>query len=336
MNKINNNFDEETITELFKRRKDDGRYYADSVWRSAECTKGFSKDTNLQDYLRHLINGYCSPDWMPACNRRVRRLLERHLSKAILNKYKYEIQPNGMKLYHATLVFEEFVTGDRQTDIDWPAIKKKVATLMRRLSADFIGMGEIDVQLNKSFLIDGVSQGRVLCPHFHVMFWTAEPIKTKVLSSKLSKSFAKSEIGMKAVKITMCKDGPADVRRMASYLFKSPQGGKTLWMEKVFDGQGAFIGGKYKQRKSSKKSHRKIVFSRLAEILSHTDIRRLMIAGGDGVALKRQLLKVVVESLRLLAAPPPHMFGHEKTQLFWEIMRLQGVGSRYATPSVRA
>ncbi len=87
-----------------------------------------------------------------------------------------------MKLYHATLVFEEFVTGDRETQIDWAAIKKKVATLMRRLSPDFIGMGEIDVQLNKSLLVDGVSQGRVLCPHFHILFWTSEHIKTKILS----------------------------------------------------------------------------------------------------------------------------------------------------------
>ncbi|MGB5864421.1 MAG: hypothetical protein WBG95_08970 [Sulfitobacter sp.] len=334
MNKMNQEFDEKTITDLFKRRRADGRYYAKSVIRSAELTKVFNVDTNLQSYLCHLIDGYVSPDWIPACNRRVRLLLERYFSKAILKKYNHEFKPNGMKLYHATIVFEEFVTGDRETHIDWPAIKKKVATLMRRLCADFIGMGEVDVLLDKNRWVGGVSQGRVLCPHFHVLFWTAVPIKTKTLSKQFSKPFDENPTGMKTVKITTCEDDPVDVRRLASYLFKSPQGGKTLWMDKVFDERGALKSGRYRQRKSSKKRHRHIVFSRLAEILSHTDVRKLMIAGGDGVILKRQLLRMIVEALRLLATPSPYMFGHHKTLLFWEIMRLRGHGAKYKVPRV--
>lgn len=100
------------------------------------------------------MENYGVPYWIPACNAPARRLLGKHLAKAMRKKYHHEFKPNGMELYHVTLAFEDFLTGAEITVIDWPKIKKRVATLMRRLGKGFIGMGEIDVLLNKNFMID--------------------------------------------------------------------------------------------------------------------------------------------------------------------------------------
>lgn len=335
MTKIKKVIGEETISQIFKRGRKASRYYINSVRRSGELVKGFRTNTLKQNYLRYLMENYGVPYWIPACNAPARRLLGKHLAKAMRMKYHHEFKLNGMELYHVTLAFEDFLTGDKITVIDWPKIKKRVSTLMRRLGKDFIGMGEIDVLLNKNFMIDGVSQGRVLCPHFHILFWTSKPIQIIKLSQQLSKPFAQNADGMKVVKITRCNDSDADVTRLASYLFKAPQGGKTLWMNKEFDGEGALQSVKISQRDSGEKNHRMIVFSRLAEILSHTEMKNLMISGGEGNALKFQLLKILVETNKLLGTPPPKEFGYKRTLSFWKNMRSGKYGSGYLTPTVK-
>jgi hypothetical protein len=334
MDKMTKQFDDETITSITRRRRKDAHYYRKSVWRSAEISMGFNKSQTKQDYLKYLMEDHGTPAWIPACNVPARLLLSKLLAKAMLNLHHQEPKPKGMRLYHATLVFPDFLTGDRTTSIDWPKVKKRVATLMRRLGPNFIGVGEVDVLLNKSFIIDGVSQGRTLCPHFHVLFWTDEPIQTLKLAEQLSKPFGTNSDGMKVVKITRCKDTEVDVTRLASYLFKAPQGGKTQWMDKEFDRGGALTSVKVKQFSSSK-SHRKIVFSRLAEIQSHIDIRSLIISGGEGVALKKQLIAVLVATTKLLGTSPPDRYGYDRTISFWEAMRAHGVGGKYKTPAIK-
>lgn len=146
------------------------------------------------------------------------------------------------------------------------------------------------------------------------------------MSQQLSKPFAQNADGMKVVKIARCNDSDADVTRLASYPFKAPQGGKTLWMNKEFDSEGALQSVKISQRDSGEKSHRKIVFSRLAERLSHTEMKKLMISGGEGNALKLQLLKVLVETTKLLGTPPPRKYGTREPCRFGKIYAPANMG----------
>ncbi len=330
-----NNIEAETVSSILARRKQDADHFANEVLRSAEATAKFQQSPKKQKYLYYLLNGFGSKEFVPACSVPTRMLLCELLATSALNMYRNILQPNRKELYHMIVVFSEDRTGDQKVRIDWVKSKKRIASLMRPVSKDFIGVAEVDVTINEKCIEQGESIGRVLCPHFHILFWTAGPISPNKLSKKLSKGFLPNPDGTKVVKIKRCKATDEDVVRVASYLFKAPQGGKTRWQEKMHDDVGVLTDVKVK-RFTSKKAQRPIIFSRVAEILSHTDIRTMMISGGEGVPLKNQIIKILLETTKLLGTHSPEGFGYERTLSFWKEMRFHGWGKKYPTPKIKA
>lgn len=328
-------FLEESVREISTRRFVEYEYYYEQVLKSACRTKGFAEATGKKRYLEFLLKGYGIKDWNPACSMPARMLMGDLLACKLLELTRTRLKENGQRIFHLTVAFPEDLTGDRNVNISWPRIKKKIASMMRPISPNFIGVGEIDITINENNVDGGIHNGRSLAPHFHVVFWTAEPIQPDKLGVSLSSKFGGKADGMQVVKIRKCGDTDADIVRLASYLFKAPGGGKVKWLNKLRNEEGDLLGVQ-ETRFNSKKSHRSIVFSRVAEILSHSDIRDVIISGRDGLAIKNQMLKVLQETTNLFACSAPTKFGHDRTVEFWKMMRKEGWGRKYPTPVVES
>jgi hypothetical protein len=326
--------DAESIPEIRRRREKEGRIFGERVLRSANATAGFKQSSSKQEYLNYLLHHYGVPGWNPACSIPTRQLMLQNLAASVLNMHENDWCANGVDLYHLTVAFPEDRTGDRQVYIEWTKIKRRVATMMSGVCEDFIGVGEIDITINEKCVADGKSEGRDLCPHVHVLFWTSNKLSPAILGNQLSSRFPPNADGMKVVKINRCGRAAEDVARVASYLFKAPQGGKTKRMDKKHGSDGSPISAKA-TKYNSKKAQRPIISSRIAEVLSHTEIRTLMISGGEGLPLKNQLLKVLSETTKLLGTNPPEDFGYERTLSFWRAMRAHGWGKNYPAPQIK-
>lgn len=328
-------FLEESVREISARRFVEYDYYYEQVLKSACRTKGFAEAAGKKRYLEYLLKGYGVKDWNPACSIPTRMLMGDLFACKLLELTRSTLKENRQRVFHLTVAFPEDLTGDRNVSISWPKIKKKIASMMRPISPNFLGVGEIDITINEINIDGGIHNGRSLAPHFHIVFWTADPIQPDKLSTSLSSKFGGKADGMKVVKIRRCGDTDADIVRLASYLFKAPGGGKVKWVNKVRNEEGEILGVQ-ETRFNSKQSHRSIVFSRVAEILSHSDIRDVIISGRDGLVIKNQMLKVLQETTNLFASNAPTNFGHERTVEFWKMMRKKGWGRKYPRPVVES
>jgi len=237
------------------------------------------------------------------------------------------------ELYQLTLVHPDHRTGDRIREINLDHIRKQVWNLMRSISSNYFGVIEFDVTVNEKSTSDPEKGGRDVAPHAHITFWTNKEIKPKVLSEKLSKRIGEHKDGIKSVVIKRCKGEEDDVLRMAAYPFKSPVGGKSKVFRKSRDEHGNLLDAE-ERRKPVGKGARPIIVSRQAEILSHFDLRKLMISGGEGNNIKDHICKRLRNEAKMYQDFIPAGFSAKKAKAFWSMMRKQGWGKAYPEPEI--
>lgn len=318
------------------RAKDAARHvaYADLVTRSARRTKRFTKSLKKAAFLTQLIQGFGSPDHIPASSTLCRQVAAEHFISALHRTYFDRLIHRSQTLYLLTLVHPDHRTGDKKCEIDLDHMRKQLWNLMRSISPNYIGVIEFDVTVNAKSVSDPEDGGRDVAPHMHVVFWTDKEIQPKVLSETMSKRIGEHADGIKAVNIRRCKGTEEDILRMAGYLFKSPSGGKTKVFRKSHDDNGLLVKTE-ERRKPVGKGARPIIASRQAELLSHFDLRKLLISGGEGNELKEYITRSLLAETKMFQRFAPEGFGLEMIRSFWRMMRKQGWGKAYPEPKIK-
>lgn len=205
---------------------------------------------------------------------------------------------------------------------------------MRSISPNYIGILEFDVTTNSRSMSDPEDGGKDVAPYWHVVFWTDKQIRPIALSEKMSKRIGDHEDGIRSVDIRRCKGSEEDVLKIAGYPFKSPTGGKSKIYRKTRDKDGRLI--KVQERRIPVgNGARPIVASRQAEILSHFDLRKLLISGGEGNEIKEYINKSLFAEAKMYEDFVSKDFGQEKIRSFWRMMRKQGWGKAYPEPKIK-
>ena len=143
---------------------------------------------------------------------------------------------------------------------------------------DWFGLIEIDICNN----YPGGGEGLWIMPQTHFIAWTDTPISPVLYAQSMSTTKRlESALGAKTVDIKTIATAE-DIAHLCFYITKPNYQCKSL-------GQLNQETGKRKMFSPEKKV-RPAYTLRIAEILSHLNVKDLMIASGEGLDIKRRLL----------------------------------------------
>jgi len=267
-----------------------------------DCTRLYSKAfrhaTNEdRNFLRSAVYGPPPTDRLLAINRFV-RLWSQYVFANILLDHWRQGTKNGLHYYSLTVISPDHYTGDVNTMVNWPKIKRIAAEILREMQCNFIGCAEIQALLDQHFIdTEGVDHGRLLSGHTHSTFWLPKHLNCRELSNKFSKRFGETIGGAKPVLISKIGAEPKDIYHWVRYTMKSPLYQKQL--QKVGSAE-MIAAGKYRTKMtvSYAKKHGRLV-RRLGEIHSYADMDNLLFSGGsEGKAIKNAGINAVRATLR--------------------------------------
>jgi hypothetical protein len=179
-----------------------------------------------------------------------------------------------------------FISGDGGTSLNRPFIelhhsRDRVVRVVRSMAKDFIGVTEL-AMFNSHRHPDG---GRHLQRHEHVMIWGKGVVaKAQEVAARRMKDFPPNITGAPQIDVRSVTRTELNLFRVWAYMFKSPH--KCMNWNPSKDGKQGHMN-------QSEKGDRMIRYLRLAQIRSMMTIEDVMFAGGAGIGIRSELIKLL-------------------------------------------
>lgn len=243
--------------------------------RERAAVKRWTMDA-AQKAMFEAVCGFKRPPRLIASNKLIRRDATYTLAKTMLQSFK---DRRKLNFYFITLINDSWHTRHDQTNVNLDEVQRDIDTLLRPTGLSWLGMIEIDIFNN----YPGRQQGCWTTPHGHAFIWSRKPLKPRKYAEQLAQTSGfTSALTSKPVTIQRIASAK-DIAHLCFYINKPNYQCKAVGQEDVKTGKR----GVY----TSEKSVRPAYTLRIAEILSYCTLPNLILAGGNGVNLKRKWLK---------------------------------------------
>lgn len=202
------------------------------------------------------------------------------------------------------------IDGGRQTSSDKPIIdlgepRSKVLSVSRKMSKNFLGSTELAF-FNSHTHPHG---GRTIHPHEHFLIWGQNVFaKAKTVAAKRMADFGENFTGAPQIDVRRVSSDSQNLARMAAYLFKAPAKGMT-WRPAKGERKGYLHG--------SEKSERNITFLRMAQLRSMLSIEDVVLAGGQGKAIRSDMIKLLRASCKSEVPVQSRVMRVDEIPAFW-------------------
>jgi hypothetical protein len=272
---------------------------------------------------RYHLNGT-----LPASHGGLRHRLFLSLCALTLEATKLRLEEGG-HLLHLTFLHHAWCTGDRDTAVDLKAVKQKTKRALSKWKLSYIASIEVEVFRNVVF----EDKGRMVCFHVHAFAW-GNSFNRETMERELIPQFeapipmlGSQKKGVKSVKVQWVTPTEVNVAWVLQYGLKLPWESMSLYRN--VDHTKAYVT-------SSEKSDRVIISTRLTEILSMIELPKLVFAGGEGVAIRRQ----AVAELRKWVARPhgrhvSRLSSSNDVLAYWAKHKEKQGTQRFSTPLIK-
>lgn len=182
--------------------------------------------------------------------------------------------------------FASFIEGGGGTSLEKPFVelhhsRDGVVRVVRSMAKDFIGVTEL-AMFNSHRHPDG---GRHVQRHEHVMIWGKGVVaKAQEVAQRRMKDFPPNITGAPQIDVRRVTRTELNLFRMWAYMFKSPH--KCMNWNPPKDGKKGHMN-------QSEKGDRMIRYLRMAQIRSMMTIEDVMFAGGAGIGIRSDLIKLL-------------------------------------------
>jgi len=203
-----------------------------------------------------------------------------------------------------------FIPGDGGTSLNAPVMHTvrsddPFLKVLRSMSKDFIGAREW-AMFNSHGHPDG---GRHLQGHEHALLWGHGVVaKAQEVAQRRLKDFAPNITGAPQINVRRVQGDEVNIARMCAYLFKSPH--KAMNWKPPHDGKPGHMN-------QSEKGDRMIRYLRMAQIRSLMSIEDVMFAGGQGVDIRSDIIKLVRQTCHADVPVPNRVLHPDELGRFW-------------------
>jgi hypothetical protein len=206
--------------------------------------------------------------------------------------------------------FVTIIDGDATTSTDVPVIdlvgsQAKFLPVIRAMSKNFLGMTELAFFNSHRHPLGG----RVLHRHEHFLVWGPNVFaKAKAVASRRMSVFAPNFTGATQIKVQRVEASEANLARMAAYLFKAPS--KAMTWKPEHQGKPGYLH-------HSEKGDRAINYLRMAQLRSMLLIDDVLHAGGQGKAIRSDLIKLLRATCKSEVPVQSRRFQFDEIASFW-------------------
>ena len=206
--------------------------------------------------------------------------------------------------------FVTFIAGDGGTSTDAPFIElnqsqDKVVRVLRAISKDFIGVTEL-AMFNSHGHSDG---GRHLQRHEHALIWGHGVVaKARQVAYRRMADFLPNITGAPQIDVRKVGRSEINLARICAYLFKSPH--KCMNWNPPKDGKMGHMN-------QSEKGDRLIRYLRMAQIRSMMTVEDIVFSGGQGIAIRSALIKLLRETSHSLVPIQGRPLHPDEIARFW-------------------
>lgn len=203
-----------------------------------------------------------------------------------------------------------YIEGDGGTSSDTSLIelhhsRKKVIKVTRSMSKNFIGVTEL-AMFNSYRHLEG---GRHIQRHEHVLIWGVDILnKAQEVARRRMKEFTPNITDAPQINVRRVQSEDVNLARICAYLFKSPYKCKN-WNPPKDDKAG--------HMNHSEKCDRMILYLRMAQIRSMMTIEDAMFAGGQGIAIRSDLIKLLRQTCRSEVPIQQRLLHPDEIVAFW-------------------
>jgi hypothetical protein len=203
-----------------------------------------------------------------------------------------------------------FIAGDGGTSSDAPFVdlhksQLKALKTVRKMSKDFVGVTEL-AMFNSHRHPDG---GRHIQRHEHALIWGHGIVaKAHKVAAQRMNDFPPNITGASQIDVREVVGTEINLARICAYLFKSPH--KCMNWNPPKDGKKGHMN-------QSEKGDRMIRYLALARIRSMMTIEDVMFAGGQGIKIRSDLIKLLRETCHSNVPVPNRLLHPDAIGAFW-------------------
>jgi hypothetical protein len=203
-----------------------------------------------------------------------------------------------------------FISGDGGTSSDAPFVdlyksRDKVLKTLRKMSKDFVGVTEL-AMFNSHGHPDG---GRHIQRHEHALIWGHGIVaKAHKVAAQRMNDFPPNITGAPQIDVREVVGTEINLARICAYLFKSPH--KCMNWNPPKDGKKGHMN-------QSEKGDRMIRYLAMARIRSMMTIGDVMFAGGQGIKIRSDLIKLLRETCHSNVPIPNRLLHPDAIGAFW-------------------
>jgi hypothetical protein len=203
-----------------------------------------------------------------------------------------------------------FISGDGGTSSNAPFVdlhksRDNVLKTLRPMSKNFIGMSEL-AMFNSHGHPDG---GRHIQRHEHALIWGHGIVaKAHKVAAQRMNDFPPNITGAPQIDVREVVGTEINLARICAYLFKSPH--KCMNWNPPKDGKKGHMN-------QSEKGDRMIRYLAMARIRSMMTIGDVMFAGGQGIKIRSDLIKLLRETCHSNAPIPNRLLHPDAIGAFW-------------------
>lgn len=180
-----------------------------------------------------------------------------------------------------------------------------VLRVVRSMSKNFIGVTEL-AMFNSHGHPDG---GRHNQGHDHVLIWGHDVVaKAQTVATKRMKEFSPNITGAPQIDVRRVPATEVNLARICAYLFKSPH--KCMNWNPPKDGKPGHMN-------QSEKGDRMIRYLRMAQIRSMMTLEDVMFAGGEGIAIRSDLIKLLRQTCHSDVPVQNRLLHPDEIPAFW-------------------
>jgi hypothetical protein len=203
-----------------------------------------------------------------------------------------------------------YISGDGGTSLNAPLIelhhsRSKVLSVTRSMARNFLGVTEL-AMFNSHRHPDG---GRHLQRHEHVLIWGIDILdKAKDVARRRMKEFPPNITDAPQIDVRRVPSDEVNLARICAYLFKAPHKSMNWNPPK---------GSKNGHMNQSEKGDRNIRYLRMAQIRSSMTIEDVLFAGGQGIAIRSELIKLLRQTCSSEAPSQKRLLHPDEIVAFW-------------------
>lgn len=307
------------INKSKKRQANECDAFAENALEGARHWKlNDSEENSLLNLLG--MHGYGGE--MRASDRTLRSALSDFVVEEVCALGKRDRKAKSKKnFYWITFICDKAISTDRDTHINIHSMKERVQHALRNYTP-LSAIGFVEIQAVTNF--PGKGLGRALMVHAHVLAWSDQEFSYKGLKSR-AKGFKGA--GAMPIHIKIANNTTIDFARMGAYMSKIPFRGKVLKIPKDPSKKPCL----YQTVEVRPNLH-----LRLAEVLSHIPVRRLIFSVGEGQQIKIKIMNKLDKwhKRKHRLCNERYILSHDKVGAFWETIRKKNKKTLYQPPIV--